>query len=227
MKILLCVDLCNCMSLNILYKVILRVLTSLVIDFLNLLFHMLMSCFMLIFESSEVLIKDTYLPMALNPTSVIVCYWGTFLSPTAQAHQIGSLRINLFAIADPKIQVLSWSSVLMQVHSLWLSIDPSWLSITLTRPHLGFHAKFPLLKPWLSHCGDPVLQSCMAQKYMLANNIRSPNSPVLSGSSLVSHSICPQILGQPQEIPSTSNETREASKKASYQSPVAFGGGAG
>lgn len=43
--------------------------TSLVIDFLNPLFYMLMSCFMLIFESSEVLIKDTYLQMALNPTS--------------------------------------------------------------------------------------------------------------------------------------------------------------
>ena len=73
---------------------------------------------MLIFESSEVLIKDTCLQMALNPTSVVVYYWGTFLSPTAQAHQIGSLRINLFAIADPKIQELGWSSVLMQVHSL-------------------------------------------------------------------------------------------------------------
>ena len=205
---------------------------SLVLNFLNLLFNMLMSCFMVIYESSEVLIRDTCLQRAVNPTSVIVCVIGEhsylLLHRPLQGVllQTGCLQINLFAIADPKIQVLGWSSVLMQVHSLSLPIDPSWVSITLTLLHLDFHAKFPLLKPWLPHCGDPLLQSCMSQKYTLANNIRSPNSPVLSGSSLVSHSICPQMVGQPPEIPSTSNETRDASKKTSYQSPVAVGGGA-
>ena len=102
----------------------------------------------------------------------------------------------------------------MQAHSLPLPIDPSWLSITLTLLHLDFHAKFPPLKPWLPHCRDPPLQSCMAQKSMLANSIGSPSAPV---SSLVSCSICSQMAGQPPELPSTSNEIREASKKPSYQ----------
>ena len=126
---------------------------SLVLNFLNLLFNMLMSCFMVIYESSEVLIRDTCLQRAVNPTSVIVCVIGEhsylLLHRPLQGVllQTGCLQINLFAIADPKIQVLGWSSVLMQVHSLSLPIDPSWVSITLTLLHLDFHAKFPLLKP--------------------------------------------------------------------------------
>ena len=178
---------------------------------------MLMSCFMLICESSEVLIRAICLQRAFNPTSVIVCVLGEhfylLLHRPLQGllHQIGGLRINFFPIADPGVRlILSFnaSSLLTIAHRSILAfhhIDSS---------SLGLPCYFPPLKPWLPHCRDPPLQSCMAQKSMLANNIGSPSAPV---SSLVSCSICSQMAGQPPELPSTSNETREASKKPSYQ----------